>query len=258
LDPLVPNQVRYRAALHSEDSNHNLAQRSRSRAVPVNMCKRVRLRLSGTGIDGSLYVNAVIDHVAGAGFTGLPDRKQSTRVAACVAVSLAVHALLLSIYRQPAPPAAPVAVSEALTVRLQAKPETPPAAEPAPQPAARTEVAARPAPRRIIAVPPQQAAPENKPFAVDTPPPEDTAPRAAPRFNLDAARDVARRVANEPDPARVGTPLERLPPPPLQTESKLERGIKGAKRGDCKDGIPGGLLAPLYLMMEKKDSGCKW
>jgi hypothetical protein len=148
-------------------------------------------------------------------------------------------------------------------VRLQAAPETPPAViEPA-RPAAQPETAARPAPRartprRVISVPPQPAASEDKPFTVDTQPPADTKPADTPRFNLDSARDVARRVANEPDPARKGTALERLPPPPLQTESKLERGIKEAKRPDCKDGVPGGLLAPLFLAMDKKDSGCKW
>mgnify|MGYP003353657580 FL=1 len=69
---------------------------------------------------------------------------------------------------------------------------------------------------------------------------------------------MARKVANEPDPAKIGTALERLPPPPLQTENKFERAIKGAKRPDCKDGVPGGLLAPIFLAMDKKDSGCKW
>ena len=49
-----------------------------------------------------------------------------------------------------------------------------------------------------------------------------------------------------------------LPKPPLQTESKFERAIKQAKRPDCKDGVPGGLLAPIFLAMDKKDSGCKW
>jgi hypothetical protein len=75
---------------------------------------------------------------------------------------------------------------------------------------------------------------------------------------VDAARKMARKMANDPDPAKAGTALERLPPKPLETESRLARGIKAAKRGNCKDGVPGGLLAPLYLMMDKKDSGCKW
>jgi hypothetical protein len=214
-----------------------------------------------------LHMNAVIDGFPDTGLATLPDRKTTTRVAAGIAISLAVHALLLAIYRQPQPAALPAAASEPLTVRLQAAPETPPVAEPV-QPPKQAETPAKPAPasrapvprtpRRIIAVRPQPAASQEKSFAVETPPPADATPAATPRFNLDAARSVARKVANEPDPAKVGTALERLPPPPLQTESKLERGIREAKRPDCKDGVPGGLLAPIFLAMDKKDSGCKW
>jgi hypothetical protein len=209
-------------------------------------------------------VNAVIDHFPDPGYAAPPDRQQLMRVAAGIAISLAVHALLLSSYRQPQPAALPASTTEALTVRLQEAPEPQAVAEPA-TPAVQPELRTRPAPRtrparparRIIAVPPPSAPSGEEGFKVDTQP-ADTAPGAAPRFNLDAARSVARKVANEPDPAKVGTALERLPPPPLQTETKLERAIKGAKRPDCKDGVPGGLLAPIYLMMDKKDSGCKW
>jgi hypothetical protein len=205
-------------------------------------------------------VNAVVDHFPDQGFsTALPDRRQLRTVAVAVAISLAVHALLLSIYRQPQPPALPAAATEPLTVRLRAAPETPPAAELA-RPAAEPEVQAKPAPRarpprRVIAVPPHAAPSAEKPFSVESP---AAAPTAAPRFDLDAARNVARRVADEPDPAKAGTALERLPPKPYETETRIEKAIKGAKRPDCKDGVPGGLLAPIFLAMDKKDSGCKW
>jgi len=205
-------------------------------------------------------MTAMIGHFPEPGFAALPDRKQLQRVAAGIAISLAVHALLLAIHRQPRPAALPA--SEPLTVRLRAAPQKPPVAEPA-LPQVEPEVHTKPLPRarpprRIIAVPPQPEAAKDKPFAVETPPtqPADAAP--APHFNLDAARSVARKVANEPDPAKAGTALERLPPPPLQTESRFERAIKGARRPDCKDGVPGGLLAPIFLAMDKKDSGCKW
>jgi hypothetical protein len=191
-------------------------------------------------------------------------------VAVAIAISLAAHALLLSIVRQPQPPALPAAATEPLTVRLRAAPANPPVAEPA-RPAAEPETRAKPAPaprtrppRRIIAVPPAAAPSEEKPFTVDTPPAAPSpaaptvAPTPAPRFDLDAARKAARTVANEPDPAKVGTALERLPPKPYETETRLEKAIKGAKRPDCKDGVPGGLLAPIFLAMDKKDSGCKW
>jgi len=208
-------------------------------------------------------MTAMLEHFPNTGFSPLLERRQMRRVAAGIAISLATHALLLAIYRQPQSPALPAATSEPLTVRLQAAPAPAPSPEPlrsSPQPDVQAKPARPRTPRRIIAVPAQQQTSEEKTFTVDTAPPAtpESAPKAEPRFNLDAARSTARRVANEPDPAKVGTALERLPPPPLQTETKLERGIKGARRPDCKDGVPGGLLAPIFLAMDKKDSGCKW
>ena len=75
---------------------------------------------------------------------------------------------------------------------------------------------------------------------------------------MEAARRIARANAHLRDPGKEGTALAQFPEEPLQTESKLARAISKAKRPNCKDGIPGGLLAPLYLMMDKKNSGCKW
>jgi len=212
-------------------------------------------------------MNAVVDRFPDQGFgSGLPDRRQLRSVAVAVAISLAVHVLLLSIYRQPQLPAQPAAATEPLTVRLRAAPASPPAAEPARpalEPAVPEKAAPAPrarSPRRIIAVPPHAAPAVDQPFSVDTPsaPSSPAAPAATPRFDLDAARKAARAVANEPDPARAGTALERLPPKPYETETRIEKAIKGAKRADCKDGVPGGLLAPIFLAMDKKDSGCKW
>ena len=90
------------------------------------------------------------------------------------------------------------------------------------------------------------------------PSPAPSGSPSAPRFDPDAARTLARQLAGAPDPARAGTALAQLPPKPLETETKAARAISRARRRDCKDGIPGGLLAPLYLMMDKKDSGCQW
>jgi hypothetical protein len=107
----------------------------------------------------------------------------------------------------------------------------------------------------LIALPgqaPAVAAPPDA-FTVESP----SAP-AAPRFDPDAARSMARALANAPDPAKAGTALAQLPPESLETETRAARAIGKAKRRDCKNGIPGGLLAPLLLLMDKKDSGCKW
>jgi hypothetical protein len=197
----------------------------------------------------------------------LPDRRQVNRIAAGIALSVAVHVLLLAIYRQPAP-ALPAAVPERLTIRLQAAPPPPVEVKPAETPPKPIPRAQRPArkTRPVIAVAPEQRQSTGETYAVK-PAPETPAPPSAPatttqHFDLDAARSMARgmatKLANEPDPDKVGTALERLPKPPLQTESKFERAIKQAKRPDCKDGVPGGLLAPIFLAMDKKDSGCKW
>jgi hypothetical protein len=217
-------------------------------------------------------MHATIDHFSGSAF--VPDARQLKRVAAGIAVSLALHALVLSIYRQPqpAPAAAP---PESLTVRLRPlAPPVPPAPQALPQDLAQerpqTRPQARPAPakrsRPVIAVPAQTRGSSEETLVAappaDLPPQADaapsSAPTAAPAFDMNAARGMARKLANEADPAKVGTALERLPPKPLETESRLARGIGAAKRANCKDGIPGGLLAPIYLMLEKKDSGCKW
>ena len=162
-----------------------------------------------------------------------PEHRQRMRIGAGIAASIVLHALLLAWSRQPAAPAVP-APAQPLTVHLRAAPPPPPMRPTAPQPQ-----------------PPM-------PPAAPAPTAADTPAGAAPRFDLDAARSTARKFANAPDPTKVGTAMGRLPPPPLQTESKFERAIKSAKRRDCKDGVPGGLLAPIFLAMDKKDSGCKW
>ena len=185
-----------------------------------------------------------------------------SRLAAGIALSLAVHLALLFAWRQGThvKPEAGIAPSRSIAVWLRpAPPVAPPKAEPAPP----TKSAARPArtaspkhriPPDVIALPPHApaVAPPPDSFTVEPPQP------AAPHFDIDAARKLARQLANEPDPAKAGTPVAQLAKKQLETETKAARAIAGAKRRDCKDGIPGGLLAPLILLMDKKDSGCKW
>jgi hypothetical protein len=193
-------------------------------------------------------VHASIDHLP-AGF--VPDQRHLKRIAAGVAISLALHALLLSVYRQPfrqprsAPESTPAPAPAPFTLRLQpakpAEPAAPPVeatpAAPAPSQARKKPAAAprlRPA-RPVIAVTPETRQSEQETFSVEpapaSPPQEDAPP--APKFDLDAARKMARQIANDPDPSRAGTALERLPPKPLETESRLARGrrsVSGAGR----------------------------
>jgi type IV secretory pathway VirB10-like protein len=184
------------------------------------------------------------------------------RVATGIAVSLALHALLLSAWRS----------NLTLTVHAQAEPQRSIAVwiRPLPKPLpARPPVEAvapsapqahpRPhkPPRAVLAVRPRPEAAAQQPFIVQQPPSTEPVP-AAPHFDRNAARQFARRIASDRDPAKVDTAVGQFPEKALQTESRAERAIASAKRRDCKDGIPGGLLAPFILLLDKKDSGCKW
>jgi len=200
-------------------------------------------------------MHMVLSHAEPAGL-----RQGKRRVVIGVAVSIAVHALFLLAYRNThfktmeVAPAEPTVIS--VMIARPAPPPEPPVARPTPA-APNAPVApraTRPAPPQAVIAVPESARPAPDPFVVQ----QEETPDPAPKFDMDAARQAARANANMRDPSREGTALAQLPEPALQTESKLARGIREAKRPDCKDGLPGGLLAPIYLLMEKKDSGCKW
>ena len=191
-------------------------------------------------------------------------RSRASRLAAGLAVSLALHAALLFAWRQgasaPQPPPPPAARTSIAVWLLPPLPKAAPARPAGVRraPAAPTRKAAP----DVIALPPPApaASAAANAFTVEPALPS-TAPSgspSAPRFDPDAARKLARQLAGAPVPARAGTALAQLPPKPLETETKAARAISQARRRDCKDGIPGGLLAPLFLMMDKKDSGCQW
>jgi len=124
--------------------------------------------------------------------------------------------------------------------------------KPAPQPSAATEP--RRQQRRIE--PHKKERDEDKPELAVQPIHESTLILApadggpAKHFDREAAKATARDIAGD-----LGAPQTALSE---TREEKLGRKIQNAARPNCKDGIPGGLLAPLYLMMDKKDSGCKW
>ena len=195
-------------------------------------------------------------------------RPRASRLASGLAVSLALHAALLLAWRQDASaPQPPAAARTSVAVWLRPPPAPPPPkAAPAPaRPAVARRAGAAPKPKAapdIIALPPPAPAVADATDAFTVVPALPSATPSgspsAPRFDRDAARKLARQLANAPDPARAGTALAQLPPKPLETETRAARAIGQARRRDCKDGIPGGLLAPLLLMMDKKDSGCQW
>lgn len=195
------------------------------------------------------------------------------RLAVGVGVSLALHAALLLAWRHDRLATPPLNEEPSRTIAVWLRPAPPPPA-PIPEPAPEVKKArpkpvektprstssvARDKPARsseLIAIPdpsPGEAEPADV-FSVE--PRKD--PAGGKRFDREAALRVARDMADDPDPAKAGTAVGQIPPKPLATETRMARAIAGAKRRDCKDGIPGGLLAPLILLMDKKDSGCKW
>ncbi|NVD96620.1 hypothetical protein [Massilia sp. BJB1822] len=201
-----------------------------------------------------------------------------------IAVSLLVHAMLILMYRSSAPLpqfAPPDEARRSTTVWLlrpappkpaaaPAAPEVPPSVaqakpEPAPKPAKRRqELAARPRPELREAQPIHEKPAEEAVAATPALPADPFAQPAAPasngKFDIDAARKSARQLASEPE-LPDDAPLARLKAQQRQREiqeRKLAREMAKTARPDCKDGLPGGLLAPLFLLMDKKDHGCKW
>jgi hypothetical protein len=195
-----------------------------------------------------------------------PSRQRRQRIALGVAVSLVLHALLLAAYRNKPASVDTIDVAPSRSIAVWLRP--PPVAVPERQKAPAAQ-AAPPAPaaraqrrrQRVIAVTPERAAPSRpEPFVVE-PEPEptpETGDAAAPRFDPDAARKMARELATAPDPTRAGTAVGQFPAKPYATETKAARAISQTRRRDCKDGLPGGLLGPLIILMDKKDSGCQW
>ena len=190
------------------------------------------------------------------------------RLLAGLALSIAVHALLVFAWRLGAvtPQVDQEPARRAIAVWLRPPPPPPPVAEaltppptaPKPRrPATRTAAARpRPAPStELIAIPDPTPGKTEPPDVFSVAPAED---KAAPRFDLEAAKNTARKVASERDPAKAGTALAQFPEKELASETKAARAIAQAKRRDCKDGLPGGLLGPLLILLDKKDSGCKW
>jgi outer membrane biosynthesis protein TonB len=189
-----------------------------------------------------------------------------------LAASILIHALLLTVLRPPAPVTTvpPAWWSAPVTVRLLPKPPEPVAEPKAPAEPERPVVvrperpAARPKkPPEAIYAPSPRRTPDAASRPAERPEPSQpgAGPDTAPRFDPEAAKAAARDIASELDEPKSDAPNAQVRNGPRYRETKeqrLAREIKQSARPNCKDGIPGGLLAPLYLMMDKKDSGCKW
>lgn len=213
----------------------------------------------------------------------MPQLRRRPGIALGLAVSLLLHAILIFGYRvtlpagpplgtpaqpmtvwlHPAPPPIPLAPPQAPPAPTVARVVPPPRSLPKTQ-AARKKPEAEP--RTAQSSPPAPAIAPGAPQAITVPsqanqPVDPFHPEQGPKkFDMDAALKTARKVANEPDPARANMPVAQLDKKPLYPEShetQLSRDIRDAKRPDCKN-TGAGLLSPLIWLMDKKDSGCKW
>ncbi|MYM69536.1 hypothetical protein GTP45_22215 [Pseudoduganella sp. FT55W] len=189
-----------------------------------------------------------------------PVRLRRAGIAAGIAVSLLLHAVLIFGYRLPTE--TPQQPARAMTVWLQ--PPKPPqvvarAAPPPEKPRKREPVPNR-APQRVIAaeatpgiIPPAPAATPAESQAV-TLPPDPLYPDQQPKqFDMNEALKTARKVAKEKAPP--GTLAAQLEAHPINTEpvaNELATKMAAAKKTDCLKSASGaGLLAPLFWALDK-------
>ena len=197
----------------------------------------------------------------------LPNRRG---IAQGIAVSLLLHGALITLWRhvQPTvpPDASPRVEPIAVWIRpLAAKPPPPPVE--VVKPKREPKPISKPTRATVRETPAAATTPASSPQAITVVPASPATPAASadtitqetPKFDMDAARRTARKMAGERDPSKVGTAVGQIPDKPLQTETQLARDIAQGKRGDCRTAYSGaGLLAPVMMLLDKKDSGCKW
>lgn len=183
-------------------------------------------------------------------------------IAAGIAVSLALHAMLIFGYRLSSPPPAE-APHRAMTVWLQppqpvARVVPPPPPRPARQPAPARARGAAPAaaPHRDSAPPPEQApAPAADAQVITLPREQDPlyADQQAKPFTIEEAKKAARKVAAEKaPPGTLAAQLEAHPISPEPSGTELARKVEKAGKTDCLKSASGaGLLAPLFWALDK-------
>jgi len=176
---------------------------------------------------------------------------------------LLLHGAFLHGWRHAKPPPLSDSGPKVESITVWIRPPTPIIKALPPPPVARVAPQREQKPLRAAATP-RAAAPatEAVPNAITlapSPTPADPPAADAPKFDMEAALRTARKMASETDPAKAGTAVGQIPDQPLRTQTQLARDIASGKRGDCRTAYAGaGLLAPVLMLLDKKDSGCKW
>ncbi|WP_342115535.1 hypothetical protein [Pseudoduganella sp. OTU4001] len=182
----------------------------------------------------------------------MPYQTPRWRIAFGIFISLLLHVAAVVWLRLPEPSVVADPRIWLTQVEVRIVPPPPPPIAPA-----QVEPETAPAPARVAAEPRRRQKERQRTAMVAVRPTKESTlilppagQGASKPFDREAAKAAARDIAAELDTGPVKYRETR--------DEKLARQIQNAARPNCKDGIPGGLLAPLYLMMDKKDSGCKW
>lgn len=180
--------------------------------------------------------------------SGVPALSRLSGPMIAIVLSVLVHALMFYLMRQPAS-SLTITSSPALTVYLR----SPPSETIAPQ------HLRRPSPSLPaigkMPLPQRDKAPTSQPM-----PSELTLEKS---IDVDGVFKQAGKIAGQIEQASVDAPVGQLRTRTLSghhAETGLSRDVARAGRRDCiaPASLPGGLLAPLYLLMDKKGSGCKF
>ncbi len=193
-------------------------------------------------------------------------RLKQLNAAAGIALSLALHGMLAAWLWNRMLPAyvADHRAPRVLEVRLAPplQPAPPPAVAQQPPLEARTRTVLRTALRTPKPIALQAAAPSSTTQSEPATPTASNQPAAEKHLDLAAVHASIGAIVAEVDREKRDTPVGQLQAKPLyapESETKLGRDIARGARGDCKDlGNQFGLLAPLAMLMDRKNSGCKW
>lgn len=187
-----------------------------------------------------------------------------------IAVSAVLHVLLLLAWRERFPHPDQSAEPRRMTLEvflppLPTAPPRSPVAQREPEKPPRTTEVHRQKRHTIrqgdvaTATPPVLAQPPS------APPPANVHPGSQPPsryIDPDAALASVPGIMKELDREKKERPVDQVAAKPLygpDEETRLGQKIANAGRPDCmKTILPGGLLAPLFMLAEKKGTGCKW
>ncbi|MGS0742698.1 hypothetical protein ACVBEF_12795 [Glaciimonas sp. GG7] len=195
--------------------------------------------------------------------TGNPDhpsRNRISSVSTILILSLIGHALLIFFFRdyRAELKASDTALLKPLEVRIQFIPSVPTA--PVLKP-----VLAAPSPKHPSASTTLKSSAPAQPATPTISLPTDTTAHPTKRqsINIDQIRQNVGKIVKDIDAERDQLAVGQLRTKPLYAhdgKTPFARAVEATGRSDClaPAALPGGLLAPFLLLMDKKGTGCKF